>query len=150
MDLAGLHRLFEERLHYDATKEESFRQLYEDLERFRALASSTQNKPVLVDIILLLDRVEKALEAQPEDGFIASIKDELSEILARRGVSAMSASGAKFDPQRHRAVGTRPTADESEHNTVAEVARTGYEWDGQILRATEVMVYRHTPPGEAR
>lgn len=148
-DLAGLRRVLDERLRYDATKEESFRQLYEDLERFRALASGAQHKPVLIDIIMLLDRVEKGLEVQLEDAFIASIRDELSEILARRGVSAISATEEQFDPQCHRAVGTRPAADESAHNRVAEIARTGYEHDGQVLRATEVIVYRHAPHAQA-
>jgi molecular chaperone GrpE len=141
-----MNRVLGERSQYDATKEEAFRQLYEDLDRFRALASAAQHKPVLIDIILLLDRVEQGLEAQPQDNFIASIRDELSEILARRGVSAMSTPEARFDPQRQRAVGTRPTGDESAHNTIAEIARAGYECDGEVLRATEVVVYRHTLP----
>jgi molecular chaperone GrpE (heat shock protein) len=141
--LGALERLFEERLRFDAAKEEAFRQLYEDLERFRSLASEAQYKPILIDIILLLDRLEKGIEAQPEDAFLASIRDELSEILARRGVSAMSSMEERFDPLRQRAVGVRPAADSLSHNTVAEVARTGYECDGQILRAAEVIVYRH-------
>jgi molecular chaperone GrpE len=147
--LGGLRHAFDERLRYDATKEEAFRQLYTDLEEFRALAGGAQHRPVLVDIILLLDRVEKGVEVQPEDEFIESIRDELSEILARRGVSAMSASDDRFDPMRQRAVGTRPAADERSHNSVAEVARTGYECDGQILRAAEVIVYRYSPAGAA-
>jgi molecular chaperone GrpE len=147
--LGALRHAFEERLRYDATKEEAFRQLYTDLEEFRALASGAQHKPVLVDIILLLDRVEKGLEAEPEDEFIESIRDELSEILARRGVTAMSVADDRFDPMHQRAVGTRPAADERSHNTVAEVTRTGYECDGQILRAAEVIVYRYSPASAA-
>jgi molecular chaperone GrpE (heat shock protein) len=142
-DLTALRSVLAERLSYDDTKEEAFRQLYEDLERFRALAGAAQNKPVLIDVILLLDRVEKGVEAKPEDEFVASIRDELSELLARRGVSAISPPGDGFDPQLQRAVGTRPTRDEAAHNTVAEVARTGYEYEGQVLRAAEVIVYRH-------
>jgi molecular chaperone GrpE len=145
--LGELQLAFDERLRYDATKEESFQQLYRDLEEFRALAGAAQHKPVLMDIILLLDRVEKGLEAQPEDEFIESIRDELSEIMARRGVSAMRAAEDRFDPQRQKAVGTRPAPDEAAHNTVAEVARTGYECDGQILRAAEVVVFRYAPAG---
>ena len=143
--LARLHDVLDERLRYDESKEGAFRQLYEDLERFRALATAAQYKPVLVDLILLLDRVEKGLADQAEDSFILSIRDELSEILARRGVSAISTSEDRFDPQRQRAVGTRATPDEAAHNSVAEIVRTGYECDGQILRATEVIVYRHLP-----
>jgi molecular chaperone GrpE (heat shock protein) len=147
--LEALRQAFEERFLYDATKEEAFRQLYTDLEEFRALASGAQHRPVLVDIVLLLDRVEKGLEAEPADEFIESIRDELSEILARRGVSAMSVGDDRFDPMRQRAVGTRPAADENLHNSVAEVARTGYECAGQILRAAEVIVYRYSPASTA-
>lgn len=148
--LGALERLFEQRLRFDAAKEEAFRQLYEDLDQFRSLAAAAQHKPILIDIILLLDRVEKGIEAQPEDGFLASIRDELSEILARRGVCAMSSTEERFDPQRQRAVGTRPAADSVSHNTVAEVARIGYECDGQVLRAAEVIVYRHTAEEQSR
>jgi molecular chaperone GrpE len=145
--LAELRRMFDERLRQDVASEESFRHLYDDLEQFRALAGTAGQKPILSDIILLLDRVEKGLEAQPEDEFIESIRGELVEILARRGVSAMIALEDRFDPLRQRAVGTREAPEEAAHNMIAEVARTGYECNGQVLRATEVTVYRYKPGG---
>jgi molecular chaperone GrpE len=145
--LVELRRMFDERLRQDVASEESFRHLYDDLEQFRALAGTAGQKPILSDIILLLDRVEKGLEAQPEDEFVESIRGELVEILARRGVSAMIALEDRFDPLRQRAVGTREAPEEAVHNMIAEVGRTGYECDGKVLRAAEVTVYRYKPGG---
>jgi molecular chaperone GrpE len=145
--LVELRRMFDERLRQDVASEESFRHLYDDLEQFRALAGTAGQKPILSDIILLLDRVEKGLEAQPEDEFVESIRGELVEILARRGVSAMIALEDRFDPLRQRAVGTREAPEEALHNMIAEVARTGYECDGKVLRAAEVTVYRYKSGG---
>jgi molecular chaperone GrpE len=145
--LVELRRMFDERLRQDAASEESFHHLYDDLEQFRALAGTAGQKPILSDIILLLDRVEKGLEAQPEDEFIESIRGELVEILARRGVSPMIALEDRFDPLCQRAVGTREAPDEAAHNMIAEVARTGYECDGKVLRAAEVTVYRYKSGG---
>ena len=140
--LGDLRAEFTARLRYDETKEGAFRQLYDDLGQFRALATAAQNRPVLLDLILLQDRVEKRLDIVPEDNFILSIRDELLEILERHGVSVMKILEDRFDPQRQRAVGTLPSPEGAAHNTVADTVRTGYEYDGRVLRASDVIVYR--------
>jgi molecular chaperone GrpE len=143
--IADLRGAVEASLTRDEAKDVAFRQLYDDLEQFRSLAGIAQYKPILNDVVLLLDRVEKAIVARPEDDFVTSVRDELSEILARRGVAAMAAPSERFDPNWHRAVGTRDVADEAAHNRIAEVLRTGYEFEHQVLRAAEVVVYRYSP-----
>jgi molecular chaperone GrpE len=142
LSLGDLRAEFTARLRYDETKEEAFRQLYEDLAQFRALATTAQNRPVLLDLILLEDRVEKRLAIVPEDNFVLSVRDELLEILERHGVSVMKVLEDRFDPQRQRAVGTLPAPEGTAHNTVADTVRAGYECDGRMLRASDVIVYR--------
>jgi molecular chaperone GrpE (heat shock protein) len=140
--LGDLRAEFTARLRYDETKEEAFRQLYDDLGQFRALATAAQNRPVLLDLILLQDRVEKRLGIAAEDNFLLSVRDELLEILERHGVSVMKVLEDRFDPQRQRAVGTLPAPEGAAHNTVADTVRAGYEYDGRVLRASDVIVYR--------
>ncbi len=46
--------------------------------------------------------------------------------------------GAAFTPQYHNAIGRQPA--DVPHDTVAEVVRTGYTFDGQVLRPARVVV----------
>jgi molecular chaperone GrpE len=65
-------------------------------------------------------------------------------VLARQGVTRMGAAGERFDPERHEAVGVQAT-DEVPDRTVVEVARSGFEHDGRVLRPAEVIVSRAQP-----
>ena len=133
-----LGALVDQRLSYDAVKEEAFERLYQDLEQFRGEATAQQLRPVMLDVILLLDRVDTALadlEAvrDPRE-LLSSFRDELIEILERRGVMALSRADAAFDPKVQRAVEVESAADRVEHNSVARVVRRGYISDGKVLR----------------
>jgi molecular chaperone GrpE (heat shock protein) len=138
-----LQDLFGDRRRYDDAKEGAFQQLYEDLSQFRALAAAAQSNPILIEIIRLQDRVEESLADEPKHSFILSVRDELSEILARHGVVEIAHFESRFDPRTQRALSARDTPEEAKHKSVAEIKRKGYERNGQVLRATEVIVYRH-------
>ena len=45
-----------------------------------------------------------------------------------------------FDPNRHEAAMTEPGDEGQEVATVAQVLRTGYAWNGRVLRAAMVKV----------
>lgn len=147
-EIAMVRALLEERLRYDATKEEAFQRLYEDLEQFRGEASFVQTRPLYLDLALLLDRlhwtVEQWRERYPEAvvGFLVSLEEEVEEILARQAVVRVPASAGLFDPEHHRAVQVEETQDPEEHNSITRVVRRGYEWNGRLLRAEEVIVRR--------
>lgn len=135
---------FEDQRRYDEAKEVAFQQLYEDLSQFRALAAAAQSNPILIEIIRLQDRVEESLVDEPKHSFILSVRDELSEILARHGVvEIVPTTESPFDPRTQRALSARDTTEEDKHKSVAEIKRKGYERNGQVLRAAEVIVYRH-------
>jgi molecular chaperone GrpE len=149
-----LRALVAERLSYDLTKEEAFQRLYSDLEHYRALTNSQFFRPLYLDLILLLDRLEAGLGGLPPGGegraLLESLQAELEEVLARRGVERMEVLLSAFDAQRQRAVEVVATEDLSEHLTVARVVRPGYEADGAVIRAADVMVRRlATRDGEA-
>ena len=109
-------------------------------------------RPLLVDIILLIDRVESNLPPSSTAGsaetqtLLATIRDELLEILARRSVEpVVCEQSAAFDPHVQRAIRVEPTSLPSEHN-LTQFVRRGYQADGQLLRPEDVVVLRHTPP----
>ena len=66
----------------------------------------------------------------------------LRETLARVGVTEVSGDGEDFHPERHRAVGRRPTNDPAMHNRVASTERPGYRDHDRLLVPPEVIVYR--------
>lgn len=145
--VADVRRLVDERLRYDGIKEQAFDRLYKDLEHFRGEAALHQVRPLLLDVILLLDRLDGAMAAPVNSGdpgaFLGSVREELLEILERRGVSSVSNIEEKFDPQVQRAVEVEATSDEAAHNSIARVVRRGYVADDKVLRPEEVVVFRY-------
>ena len=125
-EVAGLRDLFTRRLMQDKQKNEMIRTL-EDGARFAFI------EPFLYDLILLLDRIEGE-----EDEMVISVREELEEILERRGLRRIE-TGENFDPKRCRIV----KAIDSENTDVVrvtEVQRAGYEFAGRVLRPAEVVV----------
>jgi molecular chaperone GrpE len=150
VQLDGLRGLMETRLQYDATKEEAFSQLYNDLNHFRGQSGLLQARPLYIDLILLLDRLENSLQEWRSAGavvnLLASFHEEILEILARRNIQQIVPLDTTFDPKIQRAIAIEPITDPSEHNMIARVARRGYEAEGQVLRAEEVVVRRYARP----
>jgi hypothetical protein len=64
----------------------------------------------------------------------------LDRVLERAEVERIPTLGQPFDPEIHKAVGTRKTADPARHRNICTDIREGYTRDGQVLRPAEVMV----------
>lgn len=109
-------------------------------------------RPLYMDLILLHDRVGNATSAWADtpavEEFLATIRDEIAEILARRGVEPISVTEGGFDPSRQRAVKVKTTDAPGLDRTIDSVVRSGYEHDGYLLRPEEVIVMRYTDPGQ--
>ena len=67
--------------------------------------------------------------------------DHLDDALRDRGVSVIPCEGLPFDPHAMSAIDLLLTGDEPE-GTVIEVYRTGWEWNGRVLRPAQVKVAR--------
>jgi len=126
VDVSELKDLFRRRLMEDKQKTELIKTL-------SSAASFAVIEPFLVDIILVLDRIEKST-----DEFVCSIHDELLETLQRRGVKRVDVSGG-FDPAIHQAV-RRESSDEVQSISILQVVRNGYLFGGRVLRPAEVVV----------
>lgn len=120
------------------------RRLYDDKQK-AALISSLEGKaafaymePFLSDIILVLDRLEKAGPENLE--FASSIADELYGILNRRGVERIKVT-AQFNPAQNKAVRVEDD-DTADMPRVSRVIRNGYIFDGKVIRPAEVVVVR--------
>jgi molecular chaperone GrpE len=149
-ELVLLRTVVQQRLSYDQVKEEAFERLYAELDGYKKNATFEQVRPLYLDLVLLLDRIE-ILRADAAGGdasqvvasLLDSIRDELLEALARREVEVMRRDSAEFDPSYQRAVGAVPVADRALHNMVERVVRRGFAWRDRVIRAEEVYVRRH-------
>lgn len=91
----------------------------------------------LVEKLLpVLDACEAALSHGAEA--VRPIHDQLLETLSTNGLTRVDPAGEPFDPEQHEAV--LHEAGDDEAPIVTEVLRTGYAWNGRIIRAAMVKV----------
>lgn len=151
-EIARLRGDLVSRLLSDETKKKAFDRLYADLDRARADSEFEQLRPLFVDLILLFDRVDKAVtETVSSDAdkgelgaLIISLREELLEILNRRGIELIEPSPRLFDPALQRVIGTRVANDSDEQNSIAAIVRRGFRKDRRLIRAEEVIVRKHS------
>lgn len=103
----------------------------EALEARAAGAASFAEK--LIDV---LDVIDYALDHDPSDS-VAQIASKLNDVLAKEGLTRIEAAGAPFDPEQHDAVLHEEGDGPAE---VIEVLRSGWTWNGRVLRAAMVKV----------
>lgn len=116
-------------------------------------------RPLLLDMLDVRDRLAAGLAAYPPERArpwwarwrrIASTADpwregmemtlwRLDRALADRGVTPIATIGRLFAPAIARVVATRDDPSVAEGWVIAEI-RAGFEWDGELLRAAEVIV----------
>jgi molecular chaperone GrpE len=105
---------------------------------------------LLRDWLQPVDSVERAILMQPDgdeavgEG-LRAVLEQMEAVLARQGVERIGAAGEQFDPERHEAVGVRPTS-EVPDRTVVEVARSGFKLGDHVLRPAQVIVSRDERP----
>lgn len=94
----------------------------------------------LVSVLLpVLDSCDAAVAHGAPD--VEPIYKSLVEALAKEGLEVLQPDGDRFDPNVHEAV-MHEEADEDDggESVVAETLRTGYLWQGQVLRPAMVKV----------
>jgi molecular chaperone GrpE len=144
--------------------------LQRELDRTQAEAREqgrTRLRPLLLDVIDVRDRLKAALvlpaaERRPwfarwrqrppaaggeawQEGLRMTLR-RLDQVLQDRNVVALPLVGQPFDPATARAVGTVPVGAGREGIVVEEV-RSGFLWNGQVLRTAEVIVSKRGAAG---
>jgi len=119
------------------------------LAREREEAVRGSEERVLLDVIGLLDDLERALAAlTPEQAGeawaqgVALTAQRMRDALARHGVLPIAAVGQPFDPTLHEALLEIPAAEGVAPGHVAQEVQRGYRRDQRALRASRVVVVR--------
>ena len=115
-------------------------------DRERATVSESAAAGVIEELLPLVDDLERALNAdagaEGSDAYrrgVELIHRQLLEILRKRGVKAIDAVGADFDPYYHQAVIHEP-AEGRRDGEIIEEFRRGYTLGDRLLRPSMVKV----------
>ena len=129
--------------------------LHEENVQLRAGLSRAILEPVVADLIRLYDQVDRQVRRLKTDGqdekFLESFAIDVEQILDRCGIEIYLANpGDPFDRDRHRPLAVVDCADESRHNTVAEVTAAGFaeRETGRVRRPLQARFYQHAPASE--
>lgn len=142
-EVAELRDLFQRRLLEDKAKNRLYEELYVQLTLARGGLAEEVLAPLLRELLLLVDLVD-GFKAASDDA-LASIRDELNEVLERRAVRRIP-THVRFDPSVHEAVEAR-VVDGMRAGTILSTVRPGYFFGERLLRAEHVVVAAEPPAG---
>jgi molecular chaperone GrpE (heat shock protein) len=158
----GVNRIleaFEDKLKYDASKQQSVDRLYSELQGYRSGLVAQAVRPFIFGMIRHHAEIGKLLTAIQETSaeemspakfcqLLESLQEDVEEVLGENGVAAYRAEVSDpFDPVRQTVVGrAMPTTEEDRSGTVAACLGPGFEHEGRILVKARVSAYRFQPP----
>ena len=115
------------------------------IDRERREQSEAAAEGVLLDLLPIVDDLERALQApaagdaQAYRAGVELIHRQMLDVLRRRGVTTIETEGADFDPRLHQAV-TQEQSDSHREGQIMEELRRGYKLGDRLLRAAMVKV----------
>jgi len=153
--LTDLQQSFDQKIKYDAHKEQLIDRLHQELQTYKADLQSRLIQPLLLDIIQTIDEMNKLIasyHARPVDTLdpqkllqqLQTFPEDLKAILYRQGVDVYQTLEHSFDPQRHRVLKREETHDPALDKQISHSLREGYLWGDKILRPELVSLYRLT------
>jgi molecular chaperone GrpE len=109
-------------------------------ERERARILETASERLVVELLPILDNLDRALEAEGDihEG-VRAIRDQLVAALGKEGLLPVASDGQPFDPNVHEAVLGQPT-EEHEEGTILQTFQRGYLLNGKPIRPAKVVV----------
>ena len=109
-------------------------------ERERVRILETASERIVVELLPVLDNLDRALEAEGDihEG-VRAIRDQLVAVLGKEGLLPLASDGQPFDPNVHEAVMGQPS-EEHEEGTILQTFQRGYALNGKPIRPAKVVV----------
>jgi molecular chaperone GrpE len=109
-------------------------------ERERTRILETASERLVVELLPVLDNLDRALEAEGDihEG-VRAIRDQLVNVLGKEGLLPVASDGQHFDPNVHEAVMSQPSQ-EHEEGTILQTFQRGYLLSGKPIRPAKVVV----------
>ncbi|MFQ5406602.1 MAG: nucleotide exchange factor GrpE [Candidatus Micrarchaeia archaeon] len=137
-------------LEKDVNLKEQFKRLAADFENYRKRTemekeenSSMGEERLVQDLLPIVDEFEKALEHEKSPDFangVRMVHANLSRVLSKHGLEKMESTGKHFDSTIHEAAGSVKVEDEKQDGKILEEVRSGYAFNGRLIRHPLVMV----------
>ena len=109
------------------------------VERDREVMQQMAVGAALVELLPVLDDIERAREHGELEGAFRTVGENLEAALAKLGLEKFGASGEEFDPMVHEAL-TSEENDAVSTPTVTTVYQPGYRFADRVLRPARVAV----------
>jgi molecular chaperone GrpE len=109
------------------------------VERDRSLAHELAVSAVLIELLPVLDDIERAESHGELTGGFKAVADQIASATERIGLSKYGSEGDAFDPQIHEALLHDTSADVSKP-TATKILQPGYKYKERILRPARVGV----------
>ena len=111
-------------------------------ERERSRLLETASEKLVVELLPVLDNLDRALEAEGNirEG-VRATREQLADALGKEGLLPVASDGQPFDPNVHEAV-MGQHSEEHEEGTILQTFQRGYLLNGKPIRAAKVVVAR--------
>ena len=126
------------------------------LEREKSEAIKFANERLLIEILPIVDNLDRAMASLSEGHDPEKVKqglklaqEELHQVLELHGVKTVKALGEPFDPERHEAVAT-VESDGAKEGTVVDEIQRGYALNGRLIRPSRVRIAQNRRCEEPR
>jgi len=116
-------------------------------ERERQAVLDTATANVLVQLLPILDDIERARAHGDLTGAFGAVGEALVSVTTKLGLESYGVAGEPFDPQVHDAVLQAAPVAGADVPVAAEVFRPGYRHAGRVLRPAQVAVAEPAPAG---
>ncbi len=107
---------------------------------------------LVTELLPVLDNLERTIDASHQHGGdpallegVRMVQAQLEGVLLKYGVEKIDATGHRFDPALHEAIGMAPVADPRANGAVVQQHQAGYQYAGRLLRPARVLVGKYTP-----
>ena len=119
------------------------------VERDRSLAHELAVSSVLIEMLPVLDDIERAQIHGELTGGFKAVADQIASVTERIGLVKYGTAGDEFDPQIHEALLHDTSADVTT-STATKILQPGYKFKERILRPARVAVTdpEETPAAE--
>ena len=115
--------------------------------RERLELTQTAGRDIIHSLLEVLDDSERAAQNLEQSNDLARIKEgvllvfnKLKATILAKGVKAMEAHGATFDPELHEAIAEVPSGNEEMTGKVMDVIQPGYYLNDKLIRHAKVVV----------
>jgi len=136
-------------------EKEKYLRLYSEFENFRRRTTKerlewmqTASKDVILNVLPVIDDMERALKSMETAGDISKsaiegmelIYKKLYSIMEKTGLKPMNAQGQPFDPELHEAITQFPAPSPDMVGKVVDEVEKGYLLNDKVIRFAKVVV----------